>query len=158
MWTNLFIKQFRLGNFAIMGKKYMKLTQAEIITLQEGYKNHFSYQFRSRCHCLLLSNEGKTVKALAEIFSVIPLTIYHWFYRWEAKGLVGLFNQEGQGRKPILAIEESELIKEKVQAHAPQLKLAREALKAQLGKAFSEKTLKRYLKKRVPDGKDGEKV
>ena len=141
-----------------MQKKYIKLNQEEILTLQEGHKNHACYQVRNRCQCLLLSHQGKQVKELAAIFSVIPLTIYTWFYRWEEKGLVGLLNEKGRGRKPILLQAESEQIKTQVQTHAQQLKVARGVLKAELNKQFSDKTLKRYLKKLVQDGKGGERV
>jgi len=141
-----------------MQKKYIKLTQEERFTLQEGHKNHPCYQVRNRCHCLLLSHQGKQIKELAAIFSVIPLTVYTWFYRWEEKGLVGLLNEKGRGRKPILLPAEREKIKPKVQANPQQLKIARQELKAELNKEFSHKTLKRYLKKLVADGKGGGKV
>lgn len=141
-----------------MQKKYVKLTQEEIQTLQEGHKNHPCYQVRNRCQCLLLSHQGKEVKELAAIFSVIPLTVYSWFYRWEEKGLVGLFNEKGRGRKPILSQTDSEKIKTQVQAHAQQLKVARGVLKAELNKEFSDKTLKRFLKKLVADGNVGERA
>lgn len=141
-----------------MQKKYINLTQEELLTLQEGHKNHPCYQVRNRCQCLLLSHQGKQVKELAAIFSVIPLTVYSWFYHWEEKGLVGLFNEKGRGRKPILLQTESEKIKSKVQANAQQLKVARSELKTELNKEFSHKTLRRYLKKLVEDGKGGERA
>ena len=141
-----------------MQKKYIKLNQEEIFTLQEGHKNHPSYQVRNRCQCLLLSHQDKEVKELAIIFSVIPLTVYSWFYRWEEKGLVGLLNEKGRGRKPILLHTESEKIKSKVQANAQQLKIARQELKVELNKEFSHKTLRRYLKKLVADGNVGERA
>jgi hypothetical protein len=62
-----------------MQKKYIQLNQEEILTLQEGHKNHPCYQVRNRCQCLLLSHQGKEVKELAAIFSVISLTVYTWF-------------------------------------------------------------------------------
>jgi transposase len=132
-----------------MQKKYIKLAQEEILTLQEGHKTHPCYQVRNRCQCLLLSHQGKEVKELAAIFSVIALTIYSWFYRWEEKSLVGLLNEKGRGRKPILLQTESEQIKTQVQANAQQLNVARGVLKAELNKEFSHKTLKRFLKKLV---------
>jgi len=141
-----------------MQKKYIKLNQEEILTLQEGHKNHPCYQVRNRCQCLLLSHQGKEVKELAIIFSVIPLTVYSWFYRWEEKGLVGLLNEKGRGRKPILLQTDSEKIKSKVQANAQQLKVARQELKVDLNKEFSHKTLKRFLKKLVADGNAGGKA
>jgi transposase len=67
------------------------------------------------------------------------LTIYTWFYRWEEKGLMGLFNEKGRGRKPILLQREREQIKPQVQAHAQQLKVARGVLKDELEKGFSNK-------------------
>jgi transposase len=144
--------------FASMQKKFIKLSQEEIITLQEGRKNHSSYQFRDRCHCLLLSNEGKGVKELAGILQVSSITIYNWFHRWEQKGIVGLINQKGQGRKAILLAADGEKVRQKVQAHAQQIKVAREELKKELSKEFSHKTLKRYLKKLVQGGNAGEKA
>jgi transposase len=141
-----------------MQKKYINLSQEEIKTLQEGRKNHSSYQFRDRCHCLLLSHEGKAVKELADILGVSPITIYNWFNRWEQKGIVGLMNEKGQGRKAILVASDQEKVKAKVQAHAQQLKVARVELKKELSKEFSDKTLKRYLKKLVQGGNAGEKA
>jgi len=144
--------------FACMQKKFIKLTPEEIITLQEGRKNHSSYQFRDRCHCLLLSNEGKEVKDIAEILQVSTISIYTWLHRWQEKGVVGLMNQKGQGRKAILLQADADTIKDKVQANAQQLKQAREELKKELNKKFSDKTLKRYLKKLVQDGNAGAKA
>ena len=118
--------------FACMQKKFIKLSPEEIKTLQEGHKNHSSYQFRARCQCLLLSHEGKQVKELAAILRVSTIMIYHWFARWEQKGIVGLLNEKGQGRKAILVASDQEKVKEKVQAHAQQLKVARAELKVQL--------------------------
>ncbi len=134
----------------------MKLNEAEIETLKQGHKNHPSAQVRDRCQCLLLSNQGKEVKELAQIFSVIPLTVYKWFTRWEQKGLVGLFNEKGVGRKAILTTADQAVIKAKVQANPQKLSLAGQQIKAELNKEFSEKTLKRFLKNLVCAGSVGE--
>ncbi len=136
----------------------MELNEAEIETLEQGHKNHPSAQVRDRCHCLLLSNQGKEVKELAQIFSVIPLTVYKWFSRWEEKGLVGLFNEKGVGRKAILIPSDQAVVKQKVQENHQKLSLARAEIKAELNKEFSEKTLKRFLKNLVSDGNAGENV
>lgn len=141
-----------------MQKKFIYLTTEQIETLQQGHRNHFSAPVRDRCHCLLLSHPGKSVPELALIFSVIPLTIYNWLSRWEEKGLVGLFNQKGVGRKAILTALESTIIKQKVPANHQKLSLAREELKAELHKEFSEKTLKRFLKNLVSAGNGGANV
>lgn len=135
-----------------MQKRYIQLTTAEQEMLQEGYRNHPSHRVRERCHCLLLSSQGKSVPELTEIFSVLPLTIYTWMNRWEKDGIMGVLDQKGRGRKAILTQQDHSLIKEKLQANAQKLSLVREELKAVLNKEFSEKTLKRFLKKLVLDG------
>jgi hypothetical protein len=48
-------------------KRYIKLDSNEIITIEEGYKNVSHHQFRMRCHCLLLSNQGYDMASLKAI-------------------------------------------------------------------------------------------
>ncbi len=67
-------------------------------------------------------------------------------------------DKAGRGRKPILRDEDLSLIKEKVQANAQRLKIAREQLKVELGREFSTKTLKRFLKSLIAATKDGVSV
>ncbi len=138
-----------------MQKKFIQLSEAEKITLQEGMKNGKSHLFRERCHCLLLSADGYGVKDLAEVFRLSQITIYGWLRRWEKGGLVGLRDLPGRGRKPILQSADLPQIKLRVQQNAQQLKLAREKLKEDLKRDFSDKTLRRYLKNLVADIKDG---
>lgn len=141
-----------------MQKKFIQLIKAEKITLQEGMKNGKAHLFRERCHCLLLSAEGYEVKDLAEVFRVSQITIYSWFKRWERGGIVGLKDKPGRGRKPILTDEDLPAVKERVKENAQQLRHARQRLKAELGREFSEKTLRRFLKSLVADIKDGANV
>ncbi len=129
-----------------MRKKFIELAEVEKITLQEGHKNGKTQAFRERCHCLVLSAEGYQVKELAQIFRVSEISIYSWFKRWENSGLVGLRDKMGRGRKPILQAADLARIKERVQENAQQLKIARQKLKEELGREFSTKTLKRFLK------------
>ena len=141
-----------------MRKKFIKLNEAENITLQEGRKNGKTEQFQERCHCLLLSSDGYEVKELAGIFRVSEITIYGWLGRWEQSGIVGLRDKAGRGRKPILTDEDLPPVKAVVQANAQALKLAREKLKQELGREFSAKTLKRFLKSLIADTNAGANV
>ena len=129
-----------------MKKKFIELNEVEKITLQEAEKNSQTKTFRERCHCLRLSSEGYEVKELARIFRVSEISIYAWFKRWERGGIIGLRDKAGRGRRAILQAEDLAVIKEKVQANAQRLKIAREKLKEELGREFSTKTLKRFLK------------
>lgn len=58
----------------------------------------------------------------------------------------GLYNQPGQGRKPILTPADEALINQQVSAHVQPLKTARQALRQELNREFSHKTLQRFLK------------
>lgn len=138
-----------------MKKKFIELAEFEKITLQEGKKNGKANAFRQRCHCLLLSAEGYAVKELALIFQVGELCIYGWLKRWETGGITGVRDKAGRGRRAILRAEDLAVIKEKVQENAQRLKIAREQLKEELGREFSTKTLKRFLKSLTADIKDG---
>ncbi len=141
-----------------MEKKFVELNEVEKTTLREGMKNHQAHLFRERCHCLLLSAEGYEVKDLATVFPVSQMTIYNWLRRWERGGISGLKDLAGRGRKPILQAADLPQVKARVQENAQQLKLARQKLKEELGREFSEKTLRRFLKSLVADIRDGANV
>ncbi len=141
-----------------MQKKFIKLNEAEKITLQEGNKNGKAKAFQQRCHCLLLSSEGYQVKELARIFRVSEICVYGWLRRWERSGIVGLRDKQGRGRKPILWAEDLPQVKTCVQENAQRLKVARQKLKEELGREFSAKTLKRFLKSLIADINAGANV
>lgn len=130
-------------------KRYVKLEPEEVITLEQGYKNSAHHQFRQRCHALLLSHQGHDMASLKTLFAVTHATIGNWFSAWNNLGIVGLRNQAGQGRKPILVHTDLDSVKAKVQQNPQHLKAVREELKIELNKDFSEKTLKRFLKSLV---------
>lgn len=135
--------------------RFVKLTDAELITLQEGHKNGSQFQFRNRCQCLILSNHGKTVSELAQLFEVSNITIYSWFDRWEEKGIVGLLNGKGQGRKPILSVQNPKHVSA-VKAAASKNAQSVKAVVAELETALEEKmsvdTVKRFFKNLVSVG------
>ena len=140
-------------------KRYIFLEPDEINTLEEGRKNGKQGQFRDRCHCLLLSNQQYDIDTLADIFQVGRQTITNWFDGWPDKGLRGLMNEPGQGRKSILTLDDHSTIKAKVQQTPQQLKRVWDELREELKKEFSTKTLNRFLKSLVrPDGDVGAKV
>ena len=135
-----------------MRKRYLELTETEMGTLQEGRHHHPQFQFRDRCHCLLLSHQGHDVSSLMAVFKVSRLTIYHWLNRWRDFGLRGLYNQVGQGRPSILTEADVQQVKQRVRENRQQLKEVRAQLKTDLAKDFSDKTLKRFLKSLVANG------
>ncbi len=105
-----------------------------------------------------MSSEGYQVKQLARIFRVSEICVYGWLKRWESSGIVGLRDKEGRGRKPILRAEDLAQIKKRVQENAQRLKIARALLKEELGREFSTKTLKRFLRSLIADTNGGGNV
>ena len=141
-----------------MQKKFITLSEAEKLTLLDGRKYGKTQPFQDRCHCLLLSAEGHQVKDLARIFQVSEITIYGWLRRWQKHGLMGLKDKPGRGRKAILQNADLAQVKRCVQENAQQLKIARQKLKEELGREFSTKTLKRFLKSLIADTNAGANV
>lgn len=134
--------------------RFIKLTDAEVVTLQEGHKHHHQFQFRNRCQCLLLSDQGSTAKQLAKFFEVTEITIYSWFNAWQRKGLTGLFNKPGRGRKPILSLQNSNHIrsvKKAVEKNPQSVKSMVADLETKLDQKMSRQTVRRFLKNLVID-------
>jgi transposase len=132
--------------------RFIKLSEPEIITLQEGHKHGSQFQFRNRCFCLILSGQGKTVRELAQFFEVSRITIYAWFDAWETGGITALINQKGQGRKPILSLQNKEQVakvKAAVAKNPQSVKSVVAELEPQLQVKMHPETLKRFLKNLV---------
>lgn len=132
--------------------RFIKLSAAELVTLQEGHKNGSQFPFRNRCQCLVLSHQGETVPALAQLFEINPITIYSWFDQWEKSGLVGLMNKPDRGRKPILSLQNSThvaSVKTAVKKNAQSVKQMAAELETALKIEMSVDTVKRFLKNLV---------
>lgn len=132
-----------------------ELTEREQQELAHVHKTSTSYQARNRCQCVLLSQQGYRVQALARLFKTIQLSIYNWFNRFEEGGVAGLENQKGKGRKPILKTTNAThvaAVEASMDQERQRLKLAKADIEAQLGATMSELTWKRFLKKLVTAG------
>ena len=79
-------------------------------------------------------------------FQVSYVTIYNWFNRWELAGMVGLYNQPGQGRKPTFNSEQKSKIIEWATQSPRQLKKVVQKVKEEWGIEISTRTIKRILK------------
>ena len=56
------------------------------------------------------------------IFSVGEQMIDNWLHEWENRGMAGLYNRLGRGRKPTFDHEQQEQIKQWAQRYPRQLK------------------------------------
>ena len=145
-------------------KRYIRsLTKSEITALEEGMKSDKGYQYNQRCHAILLSHKGQTVKELKAIFNVTHQTLYSWFDNYEKVGIIGLENKSGRGRKPVLCTDNKEHVEAvektvlKVAKKGGNL-LAEVEKELALEKGLSPKMLRTFLKKLVSYGNDVEGV
>ena len=137
-----------------MGRiRKINLSETQRAELEKGYRQSQSSTFSRRCHMILLKGEARTPKDIASIVGTTDQTVGDWLFRYETEGIMGLMTREGQGRRPILKeAEDGKIIREAVEKERQRLKQVKSSLEQQLGKHFSERTLKAFLKKVSADG------
>ncbi|MGD1895086.1 MAG: transposase [Cyclobacteriaceae bacterium] len=130
-------------------KRFITLIEAQKHSLEKGYKTGKSHLFRRKCQCILLSNEGRTVSELAELFEVSPISIYNWLNRWESDGIEGLQLKPGRGRPAKLRTDNQQqvkIVKTLVENEPKNLNRVVGQVQSRLGVEISKKTLQRFLK------------
>ncbi len=131
-----------------MGKvRTIQLSDAQRKALEEGYQSGSTHAFRQRCEIILLKNQGRTSEEVGRIVNKNQITVNSWLQRYEQQSIKGLQTKAGRGRKPILDKEQDAVkVTESIQAERQRLSQAKLELENGLGKQFSLKTLKRFLK------------
>lgn len=124
----------------------IKLTDSQRLALEDGYQNGRTASYRKRCHIVLLKSEDRTAKDIAEIVNTNIQSVYNWLNRYETCGIQGLQTKAGQGRPKILDEQHEQIIKDCITEERQRLSLVMEDLQQQIGKPFSQMTLKRFLK------------
>ena len=127
--------------------KQIDLSKDERKALEQGYKESKTHCYRQRCQMILLKSGKRSSKEVAEIIGCCEVVVNSWMKRYEASGLEGLKTKAGQGRPPILSVEDLEAVKKAVKANRKKLNLAKAELEEALNKNFSGRTLNRYVKK-----------
>lgn len=142
-----------------MGKiRILSLGEEERKILKEGYRAGKSHSFRQRCQMVLLKSEGRKSKEVANILQCNQIAVNNWLSRYEAEGIEGLKTRAGRGRKAKLDVEtDKDAVRAAIQANRQRISIAKAELEEQLGKAFSVKTLQRFLKKVTADINESEK-
>ena len=132
-------------------KRFISLRSEEVSSLAQGWQDGDSSTFRTRCHYIVLSHQGKTISEIMDFYQVSRQLVIRWFNRYEKEGIAGLRTAKCQGRPPIFRIdneEEMNRVESLVESSPQSLKVVVSQLEEQLGKSMSVKTLKRLLKKK----------
>ncbi len=104
-------------------------------------------QVRNRAKSIILLEEGWSLSQVMKIFGVSRKTIYNWLSKWKKKGLLGLYNQKGRGRKPILNQEQEAEVKEWVKQEPKNLKKLLNKIQEKWSIKLDKETVKRIIKK-----------
>ena len=126
------------------------LTDSQKIELTSVYNSSSKAHFRNRCQCILLIDEGLSVKKAASIYKIRTRTIYSWYHNYNKDGLAVLNIREGRGVKAILDTfnaEEVEIIKSEVALHPQNIKGVVASLNDKMNIEITVYQLKRFLKK-----------
>ena len=127
--------------------KVISLTPEEQTALEHGYRSGHSAAFRQRCQIILLKSQRRSSQDVARIVGCCEVVVNTWLARYQEEGLAGLHTRPGRGRKAILdAQTDLEPVKAAVRGNRQRLRLAKADLEEALGKSFSDKTLRRFLK------------
>ena len=135
-------------------KRYVELNSEQKVALELAYKNGTTHDFRSRCHCILLSAQKWQVKQLATFFGVTNQSILQWFNRFESEGVEGLHIRAGRGRKRKLDIDNEDhvkAVKVGLSKENRSIKQLRQDLESKLGTPVGDTTLRDFLKVLVTD-------
>lgn len=133
-------------------KRFIKLSKEKRSELEYGRKNGKKAPFRQRCHYILLSDQGKSVSEIAEIYQVGRQTITSWFDRYEANGITGLETKKGSGRRSIIRTDNEEhvtKIESWVEENPQNLNVTVSKIEEELGLEISKRTLQRFLEKKL---------
>ena len=127
--------------------KVISLTPEEQTVLEHGYRTGQSAAFRKRCQMILLKSQSRTSQDVARIVGCCEMVVNNWMTRYQEEGIDGLHTKPGRGRKAILDSQtDLEQVREAVRGNRQRLRVAKADLEEALGKSFSDKTLRRFLK------------
>lgn len=131
---------------------HIELTEEQRAELEHGYHSGETHVFRQRCHMVLLKAEQRRSIDVAEILGVCAQTVNGWLWRYKHAGIKGLATQSGQGRRSILhEADDAAVVRAAVADHRQRIALARAEVENKVGKRFSDKTLRRFLKNLAAD-------
>ena len=123
------------------------LSDAEIETLQQMHAHHPSRRARMRAHSLLLSHQRYPIPQIARLYQVDPRRVSAWMVRWQAWGLVGLYDRPRSGRPASFTAEEQQKVYVYLNDSPKDVKKVVEAMEQETRKRVSTKTIKRLIKK-----------
>jgi transposase len=103
-------------------------------------------RIRHRGHAILLSDSGKSVNEIAEIFETTRVTVCSWLARWEESGPQGLADGARSGGPPKLTKSERKKVLKLIKKYPHSPKQVLNEIPRTIGKTISETTLRRIAR------------
>ncbi len=104
-------------------------------------------RIRQRAHAILLSDSGRSVTELSEIFEVRRNTASSWLDRWETEGVKGVGDAQRSGAPPKLTKSETERVVEIIEKNPRNPRQVLAEISASIGKTISRSTLRRIARR-----------
>ncbi len=127
----------------------MFLSKETLRELRQIVQKGTNRPFEKRCQCILYRYYGMNVQELSQIFEVDQRSIHNWLSRWQKKGLDGLYDKTGRGKKPKLDPDDPvhvEAVQRALSKYPFDSRQALAELNRQLAQPISQSTFFRFRK------------
>lgn len=115
--------------------------------LVELWKTDARHYTRMRAHAILLSDQGREIGELVEIFSVDRNSVSRWIERFDEGGVEALHDADRPGGPPLLEEEEQQILYELLQEYPNRPAKVLSELQQRTGKEISDSTLRNYARR-----------
>ncbi len=124
-----------------------ELSETQIAQLNDLLESDWNVRTKQRAQAILLSNRRYSIDAIGLIVEYHRNTVSRWIDQWQERGIDGLLENEGRGRKKALSQAEEERVLEwlKDDDRSTRGRLAK--IQKELGKTISAATLRRLFKR-----------
>jgi transposase len=123
------------------------LSEQQIAQLNDLIESDWNARTRQRAQAILLSNRRYSIDDISAILDYHRVTVSRWIDQWQERGLNGLLENEGRGRKATLSQAEEERVLEWLNDEDRSNKGLLAKIKKVLGKTISAATLRRLFKR-----------
>jgi transposase len=125
-----------------------ELAEQEIANLKTLENGDWPGRVRKRAEAILLSGRGYTIDQIGAITGFHRNTVSRWLDQWSERGIDGILEREGRGRKHSLSEEEERQVVEWIEENPRSANQAVGRIEESLGKIVSPDTVRRLLKRK----------
>ena len=127
-------------------KTVSPITENDKRELDRIVAEDLSARTRTRAESILLSSRGFSIGEIAKIKNKHIITVSRWIDQWEERGVDGILEAEGRGRKKSLTEDELRQVAEWLGGAPRSAKAIADEIKKTFGKVVSRDTVRRILK------------